>query len=160
MSRRGPIVLPPSAADLAVSRFCLRHASPSLERGVTIATWFADEKAVLAGTVLFWAAAHLGARPCPRHEADRMILSVLLAGVVPHLFKYIVRRRRPNRSEMKRPRNGVPRSGNAWDSFPSGHAMHVGAIAGSITRIAPPPAAWRCSRTIRATSLPAGDSAC
>jgi undecaprenyl-diphosphatase len=31
----------------------------------------------------------------------------------------------------------VPRLGNAWDSFPSGHAVHLGAIAASAHRLVP-----------------------
>jgi membrane-associated phospholipid phosphatase len=31
----------------------------------------------------------------------------------------------------------VPRLGNAWDSFPSGHAVHLSAIAASAQRLVP-----------------------
>jgi membrane-associated phospholipid phosphatase len=31
--------------------------------------------------------------------------------------------------------HGIPRSGDAWDSFPSGHALHLGAIAGPLSRL-------------------------
>jgi membrane-associated phospholipid phosphatase len=33
--------------------------------------------------------------------------------------------------------HGIPRSGDAWDSFPSGHAVHIGALAGPLLRAAP-----------------------
>jgi Flp pilus assembly protein protease CpaA len=62
-----------------------------------------------------------------------MIFSVLVAGAVPHIFKLLVRRRRPDRSIQAR-KNGISRSGNAWDSFPSGHAVHLGAMAPSATK--------------------------
>jgi hypothetical protein len=137
MSWRAPIVLPPSAADCAVSRFCLRHASPALERTVGLTTWLADEKTVLAAAAVFWIASHWGRPKAERHEADRMLGSVILAGVMPHLFKYLVRRERPNRTLIKRARHGVPRLGDAYDSFPSGHAVHLGAIAGSLARLLP-----------------------
>jgi hypothetical protein len=47
-----------------------------------------------------------------------------------------VRRRRPDRT-IRGPRNGIPYSGDAWDSFPSGHAIHLGAMAPSAARLAP-----------------------
>jgi len=62
-----------------------------------------------------------------------------------HLFKRLVRRRRPDRSIGAGRRRGIPRSGNAWDSFPSGHALHLGAIAGTLCRLVPPrlrPLVW------------------
>ena len=59
-----------------------------------------------------------------RHEADAMLCSVLIAGAVSDLFKYLVRRERPNRTLVRRHDTRVPRLGNAWHSFPSGHATH------------------------------------
>jgi len=77
----------------------------------------------------------------PGTHWDRMLFSAILAGAVPHIGKFLVRRRRPNRSLGKRPRTGIQRLGNAWDSFPSGHAVHLGAIAGSLARVVP--SRWR-----------------
>jgi len=65
-----------------------------------------------------------------------MLASLLVAGVIPDLFKLLVRRRRPDRT-IRGPRNGIPYSGDAWDSFPSGHAIHLGAMAPSAARLAP-----------------------
>jgi membrane-associated phospholipid phosphatase len=73
-------------------------------------------------------------------EADRMLCSVALAGALPHAFKHLVDRERPDRALVHGPRHGIPKSGNAWDSFPSGHALHLGAAAGSIARLVPAPA--------------------
>jgi hypothetical protein len=42
----------------------------------------------------------------------------------------------PDRT-IRGPRNGIPYSGDAWDSFPSGHAIHLGAMAPSAARLAP-----------------------
>ena len=66
-----------------------------------------------------------------------MLCSVAIAGIVPHLVKRLVARERPNRTRVRVPRHGVPKSGHAWDSFPSGHAVHVGALAQSAMRFAP-----------------------
>jgi len=66
-----------------------------------------------------------------------MLCAVALAGVVPHAFKRVVDRMRPDRAVVHGSRHGIPRSGNAWDSFPSGHALHLGAAAGSVARLVP-----------------------
>lgn len=139
MARYALIVLPPSRMDLAVARACARSASRRRERSVQVLTWLADEKVLVGATALFWLYAHGRARdPALAPQADRMLLSVGIAGALPHLFKYLVRRRRPDRTVVRKGRrHGVPLSGNAWDSFPSGHAVHMGAIAGPITSLAP-----------------------
>ena len=60
---------------------------------------------------------------------DQMLCSLAIAGVVPHLIKRLVSRERPDRTRVHGARHGIPKSGKAWDSFPSGHAVHVGALA-------------------------------
>ena len=137
MAWSAPIKLRPLKADVAISRACLRAASPALERPLQAVTWLADEKLMLGAVGIFWAATRLsGSRPL-RREADQMLCSILIAGMMPDLFKYLVRRERPNRALVRRYDRRVPRSGNAWDSFPSGHAMHLSAIAASAQRLVP-----------------------
>jgi membrane-associated phospholipid phosphatase len=82
-----------------------------------------------------WLASRYCKRGEDREEADTMLASVLVAGILPDL-KLLVRRRRPDRTIRGR-RNGIPYSGDAWDSFPSGHAIHLGAMAPSAARLAP-----------------------
>jgi membrane-associated phospholipid phosphatase len=137
MSWSPPIKLQPFAADLAISRGCLRAASPGLERPFRVVTWLADEKILLGAVGVFWAATRLSPSRPLRREADAMLCSALIAGVMPDLFKYLVRRERPNRALVRRHDRRVPRLGNAWDSFPSGHAMHLSAIGVSAQRLVP-----------------------
>src|SRR3954447_23167574 len=131
MSRQAPIRLPPSSADLAVARFCKRRAFPAEERTLRALTVLADEKAVVAGTLLYWAYSRFGRlRPRTKREADHMACSVMVATILPHLLKHLFARERPNRAVMRgRARRGSPRSGGAWNPFPSGHAINIGAIA-------------------------------
>jgi membrane-associated phospholipid phosphatase len=129
MSRQGLVTLPPTRLDLAISERCVRAATPARERSLQVMTWLADEKIVLGAVGLFWLHAKLRPRADEvRHEANRMLLSAVVAGLLPHLLKYVVNRRRPDRTLVHGPRHGIPRSGEAWDSFPSGHALHLGAI--------------------------------
>lgn len=136
MSRQGIVTFPPLRVDLAISRSCARAATPARERSLQVITWLADEKILLGVVGLFWLNAQLRSQKHEvRHEANRMLLSVATAGLLPHLFKYLVTRKRPDRALVHGPRHGIPRSGDAWDSFPSGHALHLGAIAGPLSRL-------------------------
>ena len=110
MSWSAPIKLRPTAADLAISRACLRVATPAVERPLRVVTWLADEKIMLGAVGLFWAATRFSASRPLRREADAVLCSVLIAGVVPGLFKYLVRRERPNHAW----RGGMTR---AWRGF-------------------------------------------
>jgi hypothetical protein len=56
MSRRGPIALPPSRADLAIGRACAQGVNPPLERALQVVGWLADEKAVLGAAAPIWIA--------------------------------------------------------------------------------------------------------
>ena len=137
----GLIDLPPTRLDLAAGKAAANLAEPSLERSLRLVTWLADEKLMLTAVALFW----LGARSLAhsqevKTEADRMLLSVGIAGLLPHVFKRLINRKRPDRTLVHGRRRGIPRSGNAWNSFPSGHAVHVGAIAGPLLRLTRPQA--------------------
>jgi membrane-associated phospholipid phosphatase len=140
MSFNAPISLPPTRADLAVARACARHVTPGLERTLQTLTWAADEKVILAGTAAFW----IGTRGAhcqqsTRRRADRMLACAVVASALPHLFKLLVRRRRPDRTVVHGNRHGIPFSGNPWDSFPSGHALHLGALARTTHALLPAP---------------------
>lgn len=138
MSRQGIVTLPPTRVDLAISKRCARVATPALERSLQVPTWLADEKVLVGIVGLFWLNANLRAqREQVRAEANCMMISVAIAGLLPHLFKYLINRKRPDRKLVHGSRHGIPRSGEAWDSFPSGHALHLGAIAGPLSRLTP-----------------------
>jgi undecaprenyl-diphosphatase len=139
MSRRAPIRLPPSRLDLAVARRCARGAFPKEERTLRMLTVLADEKIVVAGALAYWAGTRLvAADPRRKREASHMLCSVAIASALPHLLKHVFARERPDRAVVRgRPRRGIPRSGQAWDSFPSGHAINLGAIAQPLARSLP-----------------------
>jgi membrane-associated phospholipid phosphatase len=122
-----------------------------------VVTWLADEKIVLGATVLFWAYAQVSRQKNEtKRRADHLLYCVVLAGALPHVFKRLVDRERPDRVVVRARRHGIPRSGNAWDSFPSGHALHLGAIAGSIADLCPSrfrPLIWPSITTLAATRI-------
>jgi membrane-associated phospholipid phosphatase len=129
-----PLHLRPLESDLKIARACAHVATPTIERSLNWVSSLADERAMLVIAAAIWLA--YCKRGEDREEADTMLASLLVAGVLPDLFKLLVRRRRPDRT-IRGPRNGIPYSGDAWDSFPSGHAIHLGAMAPSAARLAP-----------------------
>ena len=139
MSFRAPISLPPSRADLAIAKACARHVTPRIERTLQTLTWAADEKVILAGTAAVWGATRTArCQETTRRRADHMLAGAVVASALPHLLKLIVRRRRPDRTIVHRRRHGIPLSGKPWDSFPSGHALHLGALARDLHALSAP----------------------
>jgi PAP2 superfamily len=90
-----------------------------------------------------------------RSRLTGLVVSAIVAGALRHLIKAIVARRRPDRS-VTEPRSGIGKSGSAWNSFPSGHAVHLGAIAGPLASLAPPhlrPFVWPAIDSLAATRI-------
>jgi undecaprenyl-diphosphatase len=153
-----PIELPPSHADIVTARSIRRHATPLMERAGKVVTFAADEKPLLVGAVLYW----LFSRGSPGsrrriERADHLLACVAVSAALPHLLKLFVNRQRPDRKLMHgQPRHGIPHSGDPNASFPSGHAMHLGAIAAGLTRTASPPIAaigWISTLALASTRL-------
>jgi len=121
-------------------------------------TVLADEKTVIAGALLYWACTRLNTiKPQTKREADHMVYSVMVGSVLPHLLKHLFARERPNRTVARsRSRRGIPLSGEAWDSFPSGHAINIGAIAAPLTRSMPAkvrPVVWPAMTLLAASRV-------
>jgi|SRR5690242_8588827 membrane-associated phospholipid phosphatase len=151
------VELPPSQADIEASRIIRRHATPIVERAGKALTFAADEKPLLLGALLYWLYSRTSGPPRRVHRADHMLACVALSAALPHLLKLVVNRQRPDRKLMHgQPRHGIPHSGNPRDSFPSGHAMHLGAIAAAVTRTASPTIAaiaWVAALFLSSTRL-------
>jgi len=75
--------------------------------------------------------------------------------ILPHLLKRLIDQERPDRCMVHGRRRGIPRSGKAYDAFPSGHAMHVGAVASAVSWAYPKsaPIAWGLGGLIAATRI-------
>jgi membrane-associated phospholipid phosphatase len=61
----------------------------------------------------------------------------MAAAALPHLLKLEFNQRRPDRVIVRGHLHGVPFSGKPLDAFPSGHAMHIGALASAATQLRP-----------------------
>jgi membrane-associated phospholipid phosphatase len=128
-----------------------------VEHKAAVMTWAADEHLLMAIVGLAWLGTYLASHDAAaRRRADHVALATALSAALPHLIKRAVDRERPDRCVVGPPRHGVPRSGNAYDSFPSGHALHLGAITSALARWVPPsakPLLWAASAGIATTRL-------
>lgn len=136
------MTLPPAVVDLRLARWLAEKTNPPAEREARIITWAADEKVLMAVVGLAWLGVRvLDDKERDRNRTDHLALTIAASAVLPHLVKLLVRRERPDRRVVGWPRHGVPHSGRAFDSFPSGHAVHMGAAAAALSRWVPRP--WR-----------------
>jgi len=126
----------PTKVDVSVARAIARHTSPPVEEVAQIVTWGADEK-ILCGLAAGWWLLCRGATSDRRLASDHLLLTTLAVSAVPHLLKAVFDQRRPDRVELEAHLHGTPFSGNANDAFPSGHALHIGALASAATVLRP-----------------------
>ena len=143
-----------TALDRWVAKTVARYTSPAVERPARVLTWAADEHVlgVIAGGL--WLAARAG-NDRERRQTDHLALSIVVTAILPHLLKRLIDQKRPDRCMVHGPRRGIPRSGKPYDAFPSGHAMHVGAVASAVSWAYPKsaPVAWAIGGVIAATRI-------
>ena len=129
------LTIGPTRFDRAVAEFAEDRATPAAERALQVLTYAADGGVLLAAAIGFWALARR--HPSRQREASTyLVINVALSAVLPHLLKALVDQERPDR-RVHGFRHGIPVSGNAQDAFPSGHAVHVGAVVSAISRYFP-----------------------
>src|SRR5689334_13547900 len=121
------------AIDLAVARKVMRYTDPVIEVTGRVLTRCGDEKILLPLALIAWPITP------PRNASQRAhILKTLMAvAAVDHASKYLFAEERPDRVNHRNGRKGVPRSGSGRDAFPSGHAIHLGALASALCRFHP-----------------------
>jgi undecaprenyl-diphosphatase len=128
------VTVRPTAADVAVANAIASHTDGPTEEVAGVATWGADEHLLSALAAGWWLYTRGQSRP-RRRAADHVLLSTLIAAALPHLLKGLFDQQRPDRRTLRAHWRGVPLSGNEYDAFPSGHAVHVGALASAASRL-------------------------
>jgi membrane-associated phospholipid phosphatase len=124
--------IPPTRSDIAIANWVAEYTSPPAEQAAELLTWAADEHVLLAIAAGWWV--YCRGRPLrDRRSSDHILLTTLVVSLAPHLLKSIFDQRRPDRLTVRGHLHGVPLSGEPLDAFPSGHAMHVGALASAAT---------------------------
>jgi len=122
----------PTRADIEIAEWIADHTGPEVEQISRILTWGADEHVICALATAWWLyCRRRGARD--RINSNHILLTTVAVTLLPHLLKSIFDQKRPDRVMVRAHLHGVPFSGKAFDAFPSGHAIHVGAMASAAT---------------------------
>ena len=129
----------PTTLDLKLAHAIERHTSRRAERVAKILTWGADEKLLLAAVAFGWLCSRKASAPT-RRLGNHVLAITVAAAILPHVLKRLIDQERPDRRLVRSHWRGVPFSGKRYDAFPSGHAVHVGALASAATLL---PVTWR-----------------
>jgi membrane-associated phospholipid phosphatase len=126
----------PTRVDVAIADNIAARTGQPTEHVAEALTWGADEHVLCALAFGWW----LYARTCDvpvRRASDHVLLTTLVASALPHVLKTIFDQERPDRLTALGHLHGIPLSGKRLDAFPSGHAVHVGALASAATVLQP-----------------------
>jgi hypothetical protein len=124
----------PTRTDRWVANTLAMHTNGQMERTAKALTWGADEHVICllaAGWWLYCRNKNSGLKLASTHVLTATIASSLL----PHLLKRIFDQERPDRETFSGHLRGIPFSGKKYDAFPSGHALHMGALASAATEL-------------------------
>ena len=142
-----PVTIRPTGADIAIARAIVRNTKPAPEAVASALTWGADEKVHLVLAVAGWLASR-GRSDALRRAGNHALLVTTAASLLPHALKAGFDQTRPDRRTVLGHLHGISFSGKRDDAFPSGHALHMGALASAAGTL---PAAPR--RAIRALAV-------
>jgi membrane-associated phospholipid phosphatase len=148
------ITVRPTKPDIEIARAIARNISPMPEQVGELVTWGADEHVLIAASVAWWLWTRK--RPAAQQRAgDHVLVTTIAAAVMPHILKRLFNQTRPDRKTVQGHLHGVPLSGNAYDAFPSGHAMHIGALASAASQLPPAQrnAAWGAGAVLASTRI-------
>lgn len=128
----------PTRIDQALANEVADHTNSGVEQAAQILTWAADEHVLLALAGAGWLYTQLR-QPQARAAANHVLAVSLATAVLPHLLKSVFDQTRPDRLTVRGHAHGIPISGKPRDAFPSGHALHMGALASAAGLLAPIP---------------------
>ena len=123
-----PVTVRPTTADVALAQSIARNTAPAPERVARALTWGADEKVLLILAAAGWLASR-GCSESLRRAGNHALLVTVAASLLPHGLKRLFDQTRPDRLTVVGHLHGIPFSGQRQDAFPSGHALHMGALA-------------------------------
>jgi membrane-associated phospholipid phosphatase len=141
------VTVRPTRIDTTIADEIAAHTDSRLEEAAEALTWGADEHVLLALAAAGWLYVQLR-RPQERPLANHVLTVSLVTAVLPHILKSVFDQTRPDRLTVRGHRHGVPISGRARDAFPSGHAVHMGALASAAGLLPPVP-----RRSVRSIAL-------
>jgi undecaprenyl-diphosphatase len=122
------VTVRPTRADKKIAKVIAHNTTPAMERTAEALTWAADEHFLCAAAAAWWL--YCRGRPAPERAAsNHVLITTVAATILPHLMKHLFSQERPDRRSVAAHFRGAPFSGSALQAFPSGHALHVGALA-------------------------------
>jgi hypothetical protein len=130
-----------------VARSIARNTAPAPEEVARSLTWGADEKVLLVLAAVGWLASRRRGEPL-RCAGNHALLVTIAASLLPHGLKLLLDQTPPDRRTVIGHVHGVTFSGKRQDAFPSGHALHRGALASAAAALPAGP-----SRAIRALAV-------
>jgi membrane-associated phospholipid phosphatase len=122
----------PTVADVAIADAVAANTGRPTEHVAEAVTWGADEHVLCALAFGWWLFTRTSDAPV-RRASDHVLLTTLVASALPHVLKTIFDQERPDRLTALGHLHGIPLSGKRLDAFPSGHAVHIGALASAAT---------------------------
>jgi membrane-associated phospholipid phosphatase len=146
-SGRFPVTVKPTVADVRIARTIARRTKPAPEEVARLLTWGADEKLLLALAATGWLATRGKSEPL-RRAGNHALLVTVASALTPHVLKLLFNQTRPDRETVLGHVHGVSLSGRREDAFPSGHALHMGALASAAGSLGPGP-----RRMVRALAI-------
>lgn len=141
------VTVKPTRIDTAIANEIARNTNSGIEHAAQAMTWGADEHVLLALAAAGWLYTYLR-HPQRRPAADHVLMVSLVTAALPHVLKSVFDQTRPDRLTVSGHWHGIPYSGRPRDAFPSGHAMHMGALASAAGLL--PPASRRLARSLAA----------
>ncbi|WP_454619554.1 phosphatase PAP2 family protein [Bradyrhizobium cenepequi] len=126
----------PTRTDKIIADAVSEYTTPTAERAAQVLTWGADEH-VLCALALGWWLYSRNKDAGQRRNSHHVLLTTIVTTILPHVLKMVFTQERPDRRTARGHLHGVPFSGKPEDAFPSGHAIHVGAIASAATVLPP-----------------------
>ena len=133
-----PITVRPTATDITIANAIARNTEPAPEAVARALTWGADEKVLLTLALVGWLASRGHGEPL-RRAGNHALLTSVAASLLPHVLKTMFNQTRPDRTTILGHIHGVSFSGKREDAFPSGHALHMGALASAAGTLPPGP---------------------
>lgn len=123
-----PITVRPTKTDVAIARGVALETSRVPEEIARALTWGADEKVLLLLAAIGWLSLRGHGEPL-RRASNHALLVTVAASLLPHGLKVLFDQTRPDRRTVLGHIHGISFSGKREDAFPSGHALHMGALA-------------------------------
>jgi hypothetical protein len=139
------VTVKPTRIDIAIAIEIADHTNSEVEQTAEALTWGADEHVLVALAAAGWLYVRLR-RPERQPVANHILAISLATAVLPHILKSAFDQVRPDRLTVRGHRRGIPFSGRPRDAFPSGHAVHMGALASAAGLL--PPARRRLVRSL------------